>query len=230
MTPDIDQQNPEKIPRTRPKQERKRQLIDATISSIAKHGIPGTTVTTVTKIAGLSLGIVNFHFDSKQKLFEETLLFLAMEHQEMWRNAIANKDLTTEQIILAIVDAHFHPKVASRKKLGVWFAFYGDRGNRASYRRIVRNIDDARYDCLLSHITDLKASGDFPHVSVTDVTTMMEAMFDGLSLTMLIYPEDASRADARRNIRSYLAATFPGRFTPPETPLEWSTDDQKPEP
>ncbi len=65
----------------------------------------------------------------------------------------------------------------------------------------------------------LTGGGDGDTDVATDVTTMMEAMFDGLSLTMLIYPEDATRADARRNIRSYLAATFPGRFVPPEQPL-----------
>ncbi|AGI69684.1 TetR family transcriptional regulator [Octadecabacter antarcticus 307] len=216
MATEADKQKSEKTPRTRSKQERKRQLIDATITSIAKYGIPGTTMTTVTSIAGLSLGLVNFHFESKQKLFEETLLHLALEDQEMWRKAIEGKGLSAEEKILAIVDAHFHPKVGSRKKQAVWFAFYGDSTSRAAYRRIGGDIDDARYDCLLALLNDLKNSGDFPHVNTTDVATIMESLFDGLSLTMLIYPGDTTRDDAKRQMRSYLAATFPNRFTPPE--------------
>ncbi len=209
-TPETDKQ-----PRTRSKQERKQQLIDATITSIAKYGITGTTMTTVTGFAGLSLGLVNFHFESKQKLFEETLMYLSLEHQEIWQRALDGKDLSTEDSILAIVDAHYHPKVSSRKKLAVWYAFFGDSGNRASYRRLVDSVDDARYDRLLALITDLKASGDFPHVNPDDVTTTLEALFDGLCLTILMYPNDTTRIDAMRQIRSYLAAVFPGRFAPP---------------
>jgi TetR/AcrR family transcriptional repressor of bet genes len=216
MTTETEKPKTGKTPRTRSKLERKQQLIDATITSIAKYGIPGTTMTTVTGIAGLSLGLVNFHFESKQKLFEETLLHLAMEDQEMWRKAIDGKGLSTEEKILAIVDAHFHPKVGSRKKQAVWFAFYGDSRSRASYRRIGGDIDDARYDCLLALLTDLKSSGDFPYVHAVDVATTMEALFDGLSLLMLIYPGDTTLADGRRQMRSYLAAIFPTRFTPPK--------------
>lgn len=218
MTIEKDQDDASKAPRTRSKEERKRQLIDATITTIAKNGIPGTTMTAVTRTAGLSLGLVNFHFESKQKLFEETLLFLALEHQEMWQSAIDGKTLSAEDSILAIVDAHFHPKVGSRKKLATWFAFYGDRDSRASYRLIAEDIDDARYDRLVAFLQEIKDSGDFGHVDPVDVATMLEAMFDGLCLTMLIYPDDATREDAKRNIRSYLAAMFPGRFRPPSTP------------
>ena len=43
--------------------ERKRQLlINCTIDSIAKNGLRETTLDKVTKLAGLSLGLVNFHF------------------------------------------------------------------------------------------------------------------------------------------------------------------------
>jgi TetR/AcrR family transcriptional repressor of bet genes len=62
---------------------RRQQLIEATIESIAKFGISGTTMTTVTGFAGLSVGIVNFHFDSVENLFEETLFSLAAEHRDI---------------------------------------------------------------------------------------------------------------------------------------------------
>ena len=68
--------------RTESKEVRRQQLIDAAIHSIAQNGIAGTTMSTVTETAGLSLGIVNFHFESKQKLFEETLVFIAREYHE----------------------------------------------------------------------------------------------------------------------------------------------------
>ena len=68
---------------------------------------------TVTRIADLSLGIVNFHFESKQKLLEETLLFLAREHHDQWVAVSDNADLSAPEKMLAIVDAHFQPQICT---------------------------------------------------------------------------------------------------------------------
>ncbi|WP_353618775.1 TetR family transcriptional regulator [Tropicibacter sp. R16_0] len=59
--------------RTESKEVRRQQLINTTIASIARIGIVGTTMSTVTESAGLSIGVVNCHFKSTQNLLEETL-------------------------------------------------------------------------------------------------------------------------------------------------------------
>ena len=63
-------------PRSLPAKTRRKQLIKATIKCIAKNGLSGTTMADVTKLAGLSLGIVNLHFETKEKLLVETLRFI----------------------------------------------------------------------------------------------------------------------------------------------------------
>ena len=89
-----------KTPRTASKEVRRQQLINATIDSIAKHGVAGTTMTTVTRTAGLSIGLANFHFTSKQNMFEETLRFLAEEHRDHWKKSFKRnkqpKNIETE--------------------------------------------------------------------------------------------------------------------------------------
>ncbi len=76
--------------RTASKQARRWQLIQATIRSIANHGLADTTVATVSKEAGLSQGIVNLHFQSKERLLVETLRFVADEYKDTWERALAN--------------------------------------------------------------------------------------------------------------------------------------------
>ena len=77
--------NMQKKGRTATREARKQQLINATIDSISKRAFSGTTLATVTKGAKLSHGIVNFHFDSKESLYVETLGFLAQEHTKSVR-------------------------------------------------------------------------------------------------------------------------------------------------
>ena len=61
--------------------QRRQELIQATIAVIARHGYSGTTVARVARKAGVSTGLMNFHFDSKDRLFRATFDFLAAEYQ-----------------------------------------------------------------------------------------------------------------------------------------------------
>ncbi|MEL0162594.1 MAG: TetR family transcriptional regulator, partial [Halieaceae bacterium] len=64
----------------RPKAERRQQLIGATIRCIAQHGLSAVTMQMVTREAGLSVGIANLHFQSKENLLRETLRYVAEEY------------------------------------------------------------------------------------------------------------------------------------------------------
>lgn len=48
------------------KETRRQQLIEATIDLLARRGYSETTMADVADGAGLSRGIVNFHFESKE--------------------------------------------------------------------------------------------------------------------------------------------------------------------
>jgi len=204
-----------KTGRTASKAVRRQQLIDATIESISKHGITGTTMTTVTGIAGMSIGIVNFHFKNKKTLFEDTLRFLAEEHRDQWRKSVSKADLTPDAKLLGIVDAHFHPRICNRKKLSVWFAFYGEASARAAYRDIMSEIDEERWLVSTRLCREIAEDGGYDGTDPEHVAETLEGLYDGFCLNILIYPKEFSREDAKTRIRDYLAKTFPKHFTAP---------------
>ena len=202
--------------RTESKEVRRTQLIDATINSIARHGIAGTTLSTVTEDAGLSLGIVNFHFASKQKLLEEALLHLAREPHEHWKKAHDDAGLSAAEKLLAIVDAHFHPRICTRKKLAVWFAFYGEGGRRAVYRQLVDAIDVERFELSVGLCRQIAAEGGGAGPPPDHVARTLEALYDGLCLNILMYPGVFTRERAKAQVRAYLASVFPAHFEMPD--------------
>ena len=69
------------------KRRRREQLIQSTIASIAKRGFADTTLANVAQGAGLSRGIVNFHFTNKETLLTDTLQYLAEEYSHVWARA-----------------------------------------------------------------------------------------------------------------------------------------------
>jgi TetR/AcrR family transcriptional repressor of bet genes len=186
--------------------------MDATITSISKHGISGTTMTTVTQIAGLSLGLVNFHFKTKEALLEETLRHLAEEHRAQWRKSVGASGLAPEAQLLAIVQAQFHPHICSRKKLAVWFAFFGEAAYRSSYRKIVTGIDRERWEVSTGLCRQIAEDGGYGSVDPNAVAKSLEGLFDGFWLNMLMYPGEFTRLDALQQIHDFLAITFPRHF------------------
>ena len=66
---------------------RRAQLIEATIAVLARKGYAALTVADVAKEAGLSPGIVIFHFTSKDELLAAVLSFLAAEYRQHWESS-----------------------------------------------------------------------------------------------------------------------------------------------
>ena len=110
-----DKTNSPASPRVLPKSVRKEQLIKATVKCIAKHGLSGTTMALVTKEAGLSLGIANLHFESKEKLLTATLLKVTEEYAR-GQTRILESDWTVAARIEAILQFDFSSAVATKEK------------------------------------------------------------------------------------------------------------------
>jgi TetR/AcrR family transcriptional repressor of bet genes len=215
-----DQNTPPSAPRTRRAQaklERRQALIDATIQSIADYGLSGTTIARVTEIAGTSIGLANFYFENKERLFEATLQHLADVERAVWQRFNDDAALTPAERLVALLDARFHPQVCNRRTLAVWFAFWGDAGARDIYRRVVGALDDERLDATIAIIRSLGADATGSQRDPTQTALGMEAFYDGLWLNHLLYPTEFKRAGCRQRALDHLAALFPAHVSGPQT-------------
>jgi TetR/AcrR family transcriptional repressor of bet genes len=201
-----------KIPRSLSKQARRKQLIEATIKCIADKGLSGTTMADVTQIAGLSLGIVNLHFQSKEKLLIETLSFISDEYTSGLNKIFNNESLNAEQKILAHINFDFSRKIIDRNKLAVWFAFWGETKSRPTYLSICASYIMEIANNLTNLFALLKQQGDYTEVDPELVCTCYTALSDGLWLDLLITPKGLKPAQAQSVAMHYLATQFPNHF------------------
>src|SRR5262245_9920898 len=202
--------------RTAPPEQRREQLIQATIRSVADRGLSETTIATVAQEAGLSQGIVNLHFRSKDGLLTETLRYLADEYRNACREAAAAAAESPVAGLLAMVELDFRRSICARDKLAVWFAFWGERRFRPTYRRICAERDRSYDDMVRMMCATLCEQGDYPDVDPALVADGLSALTDGLWLDLLVRPDSMSRERAKRITLSYLADAFPRHFHQPE--------------
>jgi len=189
------------------KETRQQQLIEATIDSLAKRGYSDTTLANVADGAGLSRGIVNFHFESKEKLLVSTLQFMADEYANHWNTALEKAGPRAADKISALVNADFDRRICTKRKLAAWCAFWGEAKSRPTYQALCGASDLNYQQTFVELCTELKADGDYaydPEPMALGICSMMEGLWFRLMMN-----DGLTREKALGAAIEYVVAVFP---------------------
>ncbi|MFV2032412.1 MAG: TetR family transcriptional regulator C-terminal domain-containing protein [Gammaproteobacteria bacterium] len=187
---------------------RKQQLIEATIDCIDRLGFSQTTLAHIAKQAGVSQGNVVFHFRSKDALLEQALRYLSDEYMTCWKDALKEADANPVAQLCALVKASFKPAICNRKKISVWYAFWGETRSRPRYMALCGHHDLAYSQTLLSLCRQIGRSGEST-LSAKTAALSIEGMVDGLWQNFLIGPAGFKRKQAVRGIFELIELIYP---------------------
>jgi TetR/AcrR family transcriptional repressor of bet genes len=205
--------SPQKPPRKLSRETRRQQLIDATIETIAVRGYARTTLTDVANQAGLSHGLVNFHFQTKEKLLSETLLFLAEEYRDNWTKALATADPSPACRLDAMLRADFNPTIYTEAKLSAWCAFWGEAQCRPLYQEHC-GANDEHYQKTLERLcAELKAEAGYIYDPIR-AARVLRVTTEGVWLDMMTMTGPYDAREALATVHTCAAALFPRHFGP----------------
>lgn len=178
------------MPRANVKDKRKAQLIGAALESIAKRGLMETTITHISKGAGMSRGIINFYFNSKEMMMREALKSLIDEYEAEWYAAIAQAGDDGHRRLAALVTAHFDKKLCSAKRLNVMSAFWGHAATQPAYRNQLEAADAKIENAFTEALAHMHGSSleDAKHHAL-----QLHALIRGLWLNFMLNPQTVSR-------------------------------------
>ncbi|GLX76785.1 HTH-type transcriptional regulator BetI [Thalassotalea insulae] len=103
---------------------RKQQLIDATLASIAQHGMHGTTISTISKLAGVSSGIISHYFGGKAGLLKGTTIYLLEQLKQDFLQQFTDSTPTPKERLAFIINANFSTAQSSNKAAVAWLSFW----------------------------------------------------------------------------------------------------------
>jgi TetR/AcrR family transcriptional repressor of bet genes len=194
------------------KELRRKQLIDATIRAIGRFGYANATLTQVANEAGLSPGIVNFYFKSKEQLLIATLEQIAEEYSALWQGAINKGKVSPAAGLEAMIEADFLPSVCNFEKVSIWYAFWAEARSNSAYHDVVLRLEGDYFQQTEILCNRIIAEGGYQEIDGREIATGLNAMIDGLWFDCLIDPKAFNRAEAKRVCRTYLASVFPAHF------------------
>jgi phenylpropionate dioxygenase-like ring-hydroxylating dioxygenase large terminal subunit/AcrR family transcriptional regulator len=197
---------------------RRRQLIEAAITCIAEHGLSGTTVVKVSQAAGLSPGIVNFYFQSKDALLLATLRYVAEEFERYRLEAVARASGDPVRQLEAVIDNNFAPGVCNPRWVAVWLAFWGEARARADYLRVCGNRDAAYMRQTVALFERIAQEGGYRELDAKALGTAFTHMLNSLPEELLDEANPWDREQAKQTCRRFLASVFPAEFSAPRAP------------
>jgi len=194
--------------------------------ALSRRGYARTTLTDVAREAGLSPGIVNFYFKSKEQLFIAALEQLGQEYDDFWSAAIAGAGDSPAAALDAMIEADFHPQICTFERVKVWFAFWAEAQIQPSYRELVARFEAASFEQTRGLCLRLIEQGGYRGLDADAVAWGINAMIDGLWFDYLIDPEAFDPEASKRTCRLFLSGLFPREFGRKTAPTLELTGDE----
>jgi AcrR family transcriptional regulator len=199
--------------RKAPKEYRRDQLIEATINAVARRGLSQTTLSDVAKAAGVSHGLVNFHFQTKEKLLAETIAHLSNDHREAWESAMNAASASPADRLNALIEAEFDERYLSPDKLSAWCAFWGEAQSRPLYLEQCGENDRAYIQAFEMACNDLIADGGY-QLDCRLAARTLRLTIEGVWLELTLSARPYSFEEARQTAFFCAATLFPRHFSP----------------
>ncbi len=187
------------------------KLISSTIKNLSKKGINELTMQDVSKGAGLSQGIVNFHFKSKELLLIETLRFISNEYLHSFQKSIAKAGNDPRKKIVGIIENDFSKKICTIEKVAVWFTFFSEIKYKPAYRQICKERD-LYYQSVTENIFSELIKKEKIKLSQKNLARGFQALIMGLWLDQLEDPDTFNRMQSKKICFEFIKSNFPKQF------------------
>jgi TetR/AcrR family transcriptional repressor of bet genes len=187
------------------------KLIMAAAEVIAANGISGTTTAKIQELSGLSKGMINLHFQSKENLLLAVAVHLADEYIQHWRAAIEPETEQPAARLRSLIGADFSPQVLNNRNMAIWFAFRADVRAHPEYHPFI----DSRSTDFRSEMTKICGAliedGKYD-LKITRVVDAFTALLEGTWTDFHLNPDKFDPIEAEQTCLSVARSFFPKHF------------------
>ncbi|QJU55674.1 TetR family transcriptional regulator [Herbiconiux sp. KACC 21604] len=160
--------------------DRRESILAATVRCIARQGYDAVRLRDVSKEAGVSVGLLQHYFESRDELVDQAITFGNDKLISRWDDAFADRT-ARDRIVASIGKVALRPELREVSVLWVEFARAAMRHDHLRDR--YRAVYDAWHRHFLDILTAGIADGSFrPALDPNDAVRALLAYFDGYEL------------------------------------------------
>jgi TetR/AcrR family transcriptional repressor of bet genes len=196
--------------RAEKKQQTKKRILKAIAQIIAREGFTGVTMAQVAELTGLSRGMCNYHFETKEQVMIDVLKMIYDEHETIWKSVVDDATKSPVEKISTLVEVLLSKPFATEETLSVWQAYWGVPQYRQLYLEIC-TAGDRAYESSIEELLSLLANGrdEIKGIPIKELAVAFTGIIDGMHTEYLIAPGRLSRNNAIKVCYAYLSSFFP---------------------
>ena len=193
-------------------EDRRRQLGEAALRCIVKHGNAGVSVRQIAAEAGVTQGLITHHFGEINELVAYAFDIMSAGLLQQILKAVEEAKPTPQARLDAFIEASFSPLLFDRDVLGVWVVFWGlilhsprmSTSQQKEYADYVETVEGL--------ISNLAKEEGFKVGDVRLTAMALTALLDGLWLAWCLNPSAFRPADGVRMCRNWIEGLRRGAY------------------
>lgn len=191
-------------------EDRRKALIDATLKCLSREGQDGLSVRKISKEAGISISLINYHYASKEDLVAQAYETLSSVLLNSLKVAVAQARGGPRDQLSALITAIFAEPTLDPGTLKCWLVFWGMIDNS----RALRDVHDRNYSEYRRFVESILGRlADEQRMALLDIrlaTIGLLAIVDGLWIEWCVNPDSFTVQEATRLCEAWIDALVIG--------------------
>lgn len=185
---------PKPRPARQDAEDRRKELLQVTISCLARLGPKGTTGREICRQAGVSHGLLRHYFDNPENLLLETYQLLSDQFLERFELEMLAPSEDPWEAMDRFFAVLFSEEWSSSDMLGAWMAFWTLVRTNEDFARASESFNSRLRALLETGLSRLPTSPG--GITRSDAVAILSAVMDGLWLDFCLSPTRLSRERA----------------------------------
>ena len=183
---------------------RRDSLVEATLRSLAAHGHDGASVRRIAAEAGVSIGLINHHYDSIDELIAAAYEKVALGIVRQLRDTMEEAPPSPRARLNAFFRASCSPPLLNPDLLNVWVVFWSMVKHSPVMQQTQRHTFAEYRAVLEQHLVAFGAEVGIPGADMRLSAIGLSALLDGIWLELCLNPAGLSPDEAIRLCEAWI--------------------------
>ncbi|WP_411958661.1 transcriptional regulator BetI [Paracoccus homiensis] len=175
--------------------ERREALLQAALRCIVRLGVEKSSIRAIADEAGVSVGLINHHYGSKEALVAAAYRHVADDLLSQIESRVAACDGGPRERLSAFIDASFSPVVLNETLFRAWLAFWTLQAQSPEVSAVHKERYGAYRQVLEKLFAQIKGDAEAGAMSPRMAAIGLSGLLDGLWLEWCLEPETFTPAE-----------------------------------
>jgi AcrR family transcriptional regulator len=186
-------------------EKRRSQIIEIAIQTIATQGFSQASLAEIAKKAGISKGVISYHFDGKEDLVEEILRSLLRKPAEFVKERVFQAKTPIDKL-RAYIEANFDFMKSNRVGYVALVDLWGQRDGSGGRSSLNADAYEPSRHYLAHFLEEGQRAGEMRWLPVIATASLIQGAIDGIMLQWVLDEKSIDLDVAKREVVSMVLA------------------------